>query len=156
MQIECTPRFLNSLSRYNGIDEIVFRKIAELIRKYESDPQKWHFEMEKLKAISQTYLHLSEENKNRVFGIPEIVLSPINSAYFKLPNNKNYINRSDVRNAYGAPDIDQEDLYKYLFNYEPIDYVQVDDVAQWLSIHTAEIKRSLQAPCFYMYTPNVS
>ncbi len=60
MQIECTPRFLNSLSRYNGIDEIVFRKIAELIRKYESDPQKWHFEMEKLKDKSLEPLNVAK------------------------------------------------------------------------------------------------
>lgn len=112
-------------------------------------------EMEKLNALSKTFSHLSTENQNRVFGIPEIVLSPFNSAYFKLPTNQHFMARSVAKQAYTDPAINKQELYQLLFNYEPIDYVKVDDVAKWLTTRNAQIKRSLQSPCFYMYTPKM-
>lgn len=60
MRVECTPRFLDQLSRYNGIDGLVYKRIAELKRKFDSDPNKWHFELEKLKDKSLEPLNVAK------------------------------------------------------------------------------------------------
>ena len=50
--VKWTPRFQEHYRRYNGINEFVIKKTAELVRKAASDPAKWHFELEKLKDES--------------------------------------------------------------------------------------------------------
>ena len=50
--VKWTPRFQEHYRRYNGINEFVVKKTAELVRKAASDPAKWHFELEKLKDES--------------------------------------------------------------------------------------------------------
>jgi hypothetical protein len=50
--VKCTPRFSQHLRRYNGVNEFVIRKTAELLKKAKSDPNKWHFELEKLRDES--------------------------------------------------------------------------------------------------------
>ena len=52
INLYCTPRFLNHLQRYNGIQEIVAKRIAELTRRSLAEPNKWHFQLEKLKDKS--------------------------------------------------------------------------------------------------------
>jgi hypothetical protein len=52
LEIYCSARFVEHLDRYNGIEGHVARKIASLIRRYESDEANWHFELEKLKDDS--------------------------------------------------------------------------------------------------------
>ena len=50
--VKWTPRFQEHYRRYNGINEFVVKKTAELIKKAISDPEKWHFDLEKLKDSS--------------------------------------------------------------------------------------------------------
>jgi DNA replication protein DnaC len=52
INLYCTPRFLNHLQRYNGVQEIVVKRIAEIARRSFADPNKWHFQEEKLKDKS--------------------------------------------------------------------------------------------------------
>ena len=52
INLYCTPRFLDHLQRYNGIQEIVVKRIAEIARRSLADPNKWHFQVEKLKDKS--------------------------------------------------------------------------------------------------------
>ena len=54
IQIKWTPRFQEHFRRYNGIDEFVIKKTSELVKKATSDPETWHFELEKLKDDSFT------------------------------------------------------------------------------------------------------
>jgi len=50
--VKWTPRFQEHYRRYNGINEFVIKKTSELVKKATSDPEKWHFELEKLKDES--------------------------------------------------------------------------------------------------------
>lgn len=50
--VKWTPRFQEHYRRYNGMNEFVIKKTAELIKKAASDPEKWHYELEKLKDDS--------------------------------------------------------------------------------------------------------
>ena len=50
--VKWTPRFQEHYRRYNGINEFVVKKTAELVKKAASDPEKWHYELEKLKDDS--------------------------------------------------------------------------------------------------------
>ena len=50
--VKWTPRFQEHYRRYNGINEFVVKKTAELIKRAASDPEKWHYELEKLKDDS--------------------------------------------------------------------------------------------------------
>lgn len=50
--VKWTPRFQEHYRRYNGINEFVIKKTAELVKKANSDPEKWHFDLEKLKDDS--------------------------------------------------------------------------------------------------------
>jgi Txe/YoeB family toxin of Txe-Axe toxin-antitoxin module len=50
--VKSTPRFQEHYRRYNGINEFVIKKTAELVKKADSDPEKWHFDLEKLKDDS--------------------------------------------------------------------------------------------------------
>ena len=50
--LKWTPRFQEHYRRYNGMNEFVIKKTAELIKKAASDPEKWHYELEKLKDDS--------------------------------------------------------------------------------------------------------
>lgn len=50
--VKWTPRFQEHYRRYNGINEFVVKKTAELVKKATSDPEKWHFDLEKLKDSS--------------------------------------------------------------------------------------------------------
>ena len=50
--VKWTPRFQEHYRRYNGINEFVVKKTAELVKKAASDREKWHFELEKLKDDS--------------------------------------------------------------------------------------------------------
>lgn len=50
--IKWTPRFREHHRRYNGISEFVIKKTAELVKKARSNPEKWHYELEKLKDES--------------------------------------------------------------------------------------------------------
>lgn len=52
IKVKWTPRFQEHYRRYNGINEFVIKKTAELVKKANSDPEKWHFELEKLKDDS--------------------------------------------------------------------------------------------------------
>jgi len=52
VMVKWTPRFQEHYRRYNGIDEIVIKKTAQLIKRADSDLKKWHFELEKLKDES--------------------------------------------------------------------------------------------------------
>lgn len=52
LSVKWTPRFQEHYRRYNGINEFVIRKTAELVKKATSDPEKWHFDLEKLKDSS--------------------------------------------------------------------------------------------------------
>jgi Txe/YoeB family toxin of Txe-Axe toxin-antitoxin module len=52
LTVKWTPRFQEHYRRYNGINEVVIKKTAELVKKAISDPEKWHFELEKLKDSS--------------------------------------------------------------------------------------------------------
>jgi signal recognition particle GTPase len=47
-----TRRFLEHFRRYNGINEFVIRKVAELVKKSNAHSKTWHFELEKLKDKS--------------------------------------------------------------------------------------------------------
>ena len=50
--VKWTPRFQEHYRRYNGMSEFVIKKTAELVKKAASDPEKWHYELEKLKDDS--------------------------------------------------------------------------------------------------------
>ena len=50
--VKWTPRFQEHYRRYNGINEFVVKKTAELVKKAASDREKWHYELEKLKDDS--------------------------------------------------------------------------------------------------------
>ena len=50
--VKWTPRFQEHYRRYNGINEFVIKKTAELVKKAASNPEKWHYELEKLKDDS--------------------------------------------------------------------------------------------------------
>jgi Txe/YoeB family toxin of Txe-Axe toxin-antitoxin module len=50
--VKWTPRFQEHYRRYNGVNEFVVKKTAELVKKATSDPEKWHFDLEKLKDSS--------------------------------------------------------------------------------------------------------
>ena len=50
--VKWTPRFQEHYRRYNGVNEFVIKKTAELVKKATSDPEKWHFDLEKLKDSS--------------------------------------------------------------------------------------------------------
>lgn len=50
--VKWTPRFQEHYRRYNGVNEFVIKKTAELVKKAASDPEKWHYELEKLKDDS--------------------------------------------------------------------------------------------------------
>ena len=50
--VKWTPRFQEHYRRYNGINEFVVKKTSELVKKAASDPEKWHYELEKLKDDS--------------------------------------------------------------------------------------------------------
>jgi Txe/YoeB family toxin of Txe-Axe toxin-antitoxin module len=50
--VRWTPRFQEHFRRYNGIDEFVVKKAAEIVKKFEANPETWHFELEKLKDDS--------------------------------------------------------------------------------------------------------
>jgi Txe/YoeB family toxin of Txe-Axe toxin-antitoxin module len=52
LTVKWTPRFQEHYRRYNGINEFVVKKTAELVKKAISDPEKWHFDLEKLKDSS--------------------------------------------------------------------------------------------------------
>lgn len=52
IKLKWTPRFQEHFRRYNGINEFVIKKTAELVKKANSDPEKWHYELEKLKDDS--------------------------------------------------------------------------------------------------------
>jgi len=52
MPVKWTPRFQEHYRRYNGINEFVIKKTAELVKKAASNPEKWHYELEKLKDDS--------------------------------------------------------------------------------------------------------
>ena len=52
LTLKWTPRFQEHYRRYNGIDEFVIKKTAELVKKANSDPEKWHYDLEKLKDSS--------------------------------------------------------------------------------------------------------
>jgi len=52
VEVKWTPRFKERLKRYNGINEFVIKKTAELIKRSQSDPETWHFDLEKLKDDS--------------------------------------------------------------------------------------------------------
>ena len=52
IQVKWTPRFQEHYRRYNGINEFVIKKTAELVKKTAADPEKWHYELEKLKDDS--------------------------------------------------------------------------------------------------------
>jgi Txe/YoeB family toxin of Txe-Axe toxin-antitoxin module len=58
MDLLCTPRFSQQLRRYNGVQEVVAKRIAEMLRKSEADPKTWHFELEKLKDDSFGSMHV--------------------------------------------------------------------------------------------------
>ena len=58
MEVFCTPRFSHQLKRYNGVQEIVAKRVAEMLRKSEADPKTWHFELEKLKDDSFGSMHV--------------------------------------------------------------------------------------------------
>ena len=51
-EVKWTPRFQEHYRRYNGINEFVIKKTATLIKKAASDPEKWHYGLEKLKDDS--------------------------------------------------------------------------------------------------------
>jgi hypothetical protein len=50
--VRWTPRFKEHFRRYNGIDEFVVKKTAEIVKKLEANPETWHFDLEKLKDNS--------------------------------------------------------------------------------------------------------
>ena len=50
--VKWTPRFQEHYRRYNGMNEFVIKKTSELVKKAASDPEKWHYELEKLKDDS--------------------------------------------------------------------------------------------------------
>ena len=50
--LKWTPRFQEHYRRYNGINEYVIKKTAELVKRANSDPEKWHYDLEKLKDSS--------------------------------------------------------------------------------------------------------
>ena len=50
--VRWTPRFREHFRRYNGIDEFVVKKTAEIVKKLEANPETWHYELEKLKDNS--------------------------------------------------------------------------------------------------------
>jgi Txe/YoeB family toxin of Txe-Axe toxin-antitoxin module len=52
VNVKWTPRFQEHYRRYNGVNEFVIKKTAELVKRANSDPEKWHFELEKLKDDS--------------------------------------------------------------------------------------------------------
>ena len=52
LSVKWTPRFQEHYRRYNGINEFVIKKTAELVKKANSDPEKWHYDLEKLKDSS--------------------------------------------------------------------------------------------------------
>jgi len=52
INVRWTPRFKEHFRRYNGIDEFVVKKTAEIVKKLEANPETWHFELEKLKDNS--------------------------------------------------------------------------------------------------------
>ena len=52
IQVKWTQRFQEHFRRYNGVNEFVIKKTAELLKKAASDPEKWHYELEKLKDDS--------------------------------------------------------------------------------------------------------
>ena len=51
-EVKWTPRFQAHYRRYNGIREHVVKKTAELVKRANANPNKWHFELEKLKDDS--------------------------------------------------------------------------------------------------------
>ena len=52
IKVKITPRFQEHYRRYNGINEFVIKKTAEILKKAKSDPETWHFGLEKLKDDS--------------------------------------------------------------------------------------------------------
>ena len=50
--VKWTPRFIEHFRRYNGINEFVIKKTAELVKKANSNPINWHYDLEKLRDSS--------------------------------------------------------------------------------------------------------
>ena len=47
-----TPRFEGRIRRFTGLQDLTAKKTLELLRKYVSSPNTWHFELEKMKDNS--------------------------------------------------------------------------------------------------------
>jgi len=105
-----------------------------------------------IRNISPAFTAIRDEAvTRRLFGIPEIVLSPVNTQFFNTQ-----LTREQLINGYAGLSQEERDV---MFNYKLIAHHPLNAadpaLSLWLSLASDEMLRSLQAPCFYVYDDEI-
>lgn len=111
--------------------------------------------IENISNCSPDFQSITDESvKRRVFGIPEIVLSPFNSAFFSTPSkNTHKLTRHQIRDMFLS--LEEEDYKEFMTNvcnYELIMDCSLNSskLELWLALSEDDITHSLQCPAFNM------